>query len=227
MSISLNFSGEVKEAKKFLSSFENLGTATEYEALRVRIGSSGVTLYNSGKVVIQGRDEENVKHLVLEALKNDEEHIIGIDETGRGERTGPFVVCAVLGNKDELRELRDSKKARKLDEKYRLATALSLANVTVSLNSEEVDRARERGLTLNGIEAKIIANIGRIFADLGENAVIRIDGQPLNSSMKGVEFVVKGDDKVPVIGAASVIAKKTRDISGDKNSRKTWRTKEK
>ena len=227
MSVSLNFSGsgEAKEAERFLKSFENLGTATEYELLRVRIGQSSVTLYTSGKVVIQGKDERNVQRLVEEALKGEGELIVGIDETGRGESTGPFVICAVLGENNGLRELRDSKKAKKLDDKYRLATANSLANVTVSLNSEEVDRARKRGLTMNEIEARIIADMGKIFSDLGEKAVIKVDGQPLNSSMRGVEFLVKGDDKVPVIGAASVIAKKTRDISGDKKSRETWRVK--
>ena len=56
---------------------------------------------------------------------------------------------------------------------------------------------------------------------------VKIDGSPLKGVKPGALFMVKGDDKEPVIGSASVLAKHFRDESKDKKKRLTWKTKKK
>ncbi|MFH1586754.1 MAG: DUF3378 domain-containing protein [Candidatus Diapherotrites archaeon] len=222
----LNFSsGEKGKMKKILEEFPQIGTNTQYEEYRCKIGACTVTLYSTGRVVIQGETSELVKGMVLGKMDLKEELVFGIDETGRGESTGPFVVTGVLGDRNKLRGLRDSKKMSDIQSAYKLATANSMARITVSLNSGQIDRVRNKGLTMNEIEAKIVDSMAKLMGELGENAQIRVDGSALNTKEKGIEFLVKGDDKDSVIGAASVIAKAVRDMSGDTGTRKSWKTK--
>ncbi|MFH1239712.1 MAG: DUF3378 domain-containing protein, partial [Candidatus Diapherotrites archaeon] len=91
----LNFSREEKEnLKKFLQKFPKKETKTKYEEMRVGIGDTSVTLYNTGKIVIQGKDSSKVKEMILDFMaEKDEGLVFGIDETGRGERAGPFVIA--------------------------------------------------------------------------------------------------------------------------------------
>jgi len=130
----LNFEkNEVPKIKNFLNSFEKKETTTQFQELRSKIGKSTITLYSSGKIVIQGTDHEKVKQQILNSLSLKKELMIGVDEVGRGEDFGPFVICGVIGDKNKLRELRDSKKTKKIDEKFLIATKNSQANVCVSL----------------------------------------------------------------------------------------------
>lgn len=222
----LNFGAQEKERiKDFLKRFERAETKTGFEEFRVKAEGNTVTLYSSGRVVIQGDGCGKFRDELLRNLNPKTEEVLGIDETGRGESSGPMVVCGVLGETASLLELRDSKKVRNMAAKYKTATANSLANATVSLNAKFIDRLRAKGMNLNQIEAKIIDSIAGAFAGLGEDAKVRVDGSAMDVRSREVEFIVKGDDREPVIGAASVIAKHTRDISGDIETRKGWRKK--
>ena len=51
-----------------------------------------------------------------------------------------------------------------------------MASIVVSLNSGEIDRARNKGLTMNEIEAKIVDSMAKLMRELGEKAKIRVDG---------------------------------------------------
>ena len=93
----LNFSKEEKkEILNFLRSFDEEKTKTSFEEFRCKIGKSTVTLYTSGKLLLQGDDCEKARDLVLKNVKVKNELILGIDETGRGEDFGPFVIAGVL-----------------------------------------------------------------------------------------------------------------------------------
>ncbi|MBS3063801.1 MAG: hypothetical protein J4203_08135 [Candidatus Diapherotrites archaeon] len=224
----LNFGKHEKEPiKKFLSLFPSLETKNEFEELRCRMGASTLTLYHTGKLTIQGRDHAEVKKVLLEGLGLADSMVIGVDETGRGEDSGPFVIASVLGPTNRLRELRDSKKTSDVAAKYDLVTEHSLANLVFSLNSEYVDRLRRKGHTLNDIEAKAVDAMLGFFEALDEKHRIVVDGSPLKVKSKGVEFMVKGDDLEPVVGAASIAAKHVRNLSADKKKRETWQKKEK
>ncbi len=117
----LNFSKEEKkEVLNFLQAFPEKKTKTSFEEFRCKIGKSTVTLYTSGKLLLQGDDCEKARDLVLKKVKVENELILGIDETGRGEDFGPFVIAGVLAKPNAMRELRDSKKVKNLDEKAKL-----------------------------------------------------------------------------------------------------------
>ncbi len=224
----LNFGKKEKAVvKEFLERFPPLGLGNEYEEARCKIGESTVTLYTSGKVVIQGNDAEHVMKLFLEGLNLADSLVLGIDETGRGEDFGPFVIAGVLGQTNKLREMRDSKKTQDVAAKYDLVTKHSLANVAFSLNAEFVDRLRKDGHNLNEIEAKAIDALVGFFKALGETPRIVVDGSPLRTKEKGIEYLVKGDDLEPVVGAASLVAKHLRNASKDQAERKTWQKKAK
>ncbi|MFH1224276.1 MAG: DUF3378 domain-containing protein [Candidatus Diapherotrites archaeon] len=219
----LNFSPADKPAiSGFMLRFPPAETKTQFEESRVKAGGCTITLYTSGKVVIQGEGCEKLKGALLAELGNSNELVLGIDETGRGEKTGPFVISAALGETAKLRELRDSKKTRDIAGKYKTATANSLANATLSLNAEMLARLHARGITLNKAEEIFIDSAAELFSSLGEKTKTKVDGSPMRVRTKNAEFIVKGDDKEPVIGAASVIARHVRDISGDKRKRKGW-----
>ncbi len=221
----LNFGSEQKEQIiKVLSKFEDKKTKTDFEEKRVKIDESTVTLYSSGKLVIQGKDSEKISEELLRIIKVKSKTVIGIDETGRGELTGPFVISAVLGENGKLLELRDSKKIKNLKEKNDLATENSKSQIIFSLNAEYIDELRNKGETMNSIEEKAINSIIDFFDSVKEESEVLIDGKKMNGIKKGT-FIVKGDDLEPVIGAASVLSKNFRDNSKDKNKRKSWKTK--
>lgn len=223
---SLNFkAGEKAKVKAFLKGFEVRETKTEYEEFRCRIGKSVVTLYSSGKVTVQGPDSGQVKDLLLEALRGKGERVLGIDETGRGEKTGPFVIVGVLGNTEDFREFRDSKKIKglNLERKSELVKKKAEAVAVFSLNPAEIDELREAGLTLDGIEAQVINQMADFFGRKKKGLKVKVDGGRLKGVKKGIEFIVKGDDREPIIGAASIVAKNTRNHSKNRQERKTWK----
>lgn len=223
---SLNFkAGEKARVKAFMKGFEGKETKTEYEEARCLIGKSIVTLYSTGKVTVQGPDSGRVKDLLLEALRGEGELVLGIDETGRGEKTGPFVIVGVLGNTEDFREFRDSKKVKglRLEEKSDLVKKKAEAVAVFSLNPGEIDELREAGLTMDSIEAQVINQMAEAFRRKDKTLKVKVDGQRLKGVEKGVEFIVKGDDLEPIIGAASIVAKETRNRSENRQVRKTWK----
>ncbi len=217
----LNFSGEDKQPiLLFLKRFPEMKTKSIFELLRCKIGKSTVTMYASGKLVLQGSDCHAVKEKVLKALDIGNEVILGIDEVGRGEATGPFVVAAVLAKPSRLRELRDSKKVKNIEEKRSIVEQKALAISVFSISSQHLSRLHEKGINLNQIEVRAINAWHDFFAGLGKRVLV--DGNPLKGCKKGVQFLAGGDDINPVIGAASVVAKSVREKSKDKGKRAGW-----
>ena len=180
-----------------------------------------VTLYSSGKLVIQGKKEQEVKEFALSELLPHEEIELGIDEAGRGEGSGPLVVAGVLGDKNRLRELRDSKKTHDIEGKRQIVSENALAIATAEFSSAFIDSERRKGMTLNEIQAKAAKAINFALNPRSKFPVI-VDGRPLKGC-NGYRFVVNGDDLNPVVGAASVVAKSARANSKDKAKRKTWK----
>lgn len=133
--------------------------------------------------------------------------IAGIDEAGRGPLAGPVVAAAVI--LDPVRPiggLRDSKlltaaARERLAAEIRanaLAWAVALADVA------EID-------DLNILRATLVA-MQRAVAALGvapEEALV--DGNRCPELPCRVRAIVKGDRDVPVISAASILAKTARD----------------
>jgi len=225
----LNFSAaEKKKVADYLRRFEQTEPANKFEEARCKIGDCVAILYSSGKLLIQGNGSEKVKEKILEEIGLADELFLGIDEAGRGESSGPLVVAGVLGKVNSLRELRDSKKTRNIVEKRGIVLGNSIANFAVSVSAEAIDGMRSQGKNMNAIEAEIIDSIvSAARKSCKEEFRVIVDGNPLQVTVEGVEFLPKADDLNPVVGAASVLAKATRDESADKTVRKSWKTKEK
>lgn len=133
--------------------------------------------------------------------------IAGVDEVGRGPLAGPVVAAAVILNPQKpINGLLDSKL---LDESQRDKLDIvirrdALAYCVCEASVEEID-------TINILHASMLAM---------QRAVERLDIQPHLALIDGnrcpsldcsTQAVVKGDQRVQSISAASIIAKVTRD----------------
>lgn len=132
--------------------------------------------------------------------------IVGIDEVGRGCWAGPLVAGAVLlGAK--VPGLKDSKKLSKLQrEKLALAIAESGAQIGLGwVTPAEVD---ELGLT----QAVRVAMKRALDQVAGPYSEVVIDGN-LNflAHLPETKALIKADDTVPAVSAASIVAKVARD----------------
>jgi ribonuclease HII len=130
--------------------------------------------------------------------------IAGVDEVGRGPLAGPVVAAAVilLGGVDGLAD----SKVLKAERREQLATALRRsARIGIGAASvAEIDR-------LNILQASLLA-MRRAVARLGcLPDLALVDGNRAPDLPCPVETVIDGDAQVPAIGAASIIAKVTRD----------------
>jgi len=133
--------------------------------------------------------------------------IAGVDEVGRGPLAGDVLAAAVI--LDPLRPvsgLRDSKKlsvvrreqlAAQIREQ---ALAWSVARATVA----EIDE-------LNILQASLLAMHRAVRALQPQPAYVLVDGNRLPRWDYASEPVVKGDDRVAAIAAASILAKVQRD----------------
>jgi ribonuclease HII len=132
--------------------------------------------------------------------------ICGIDEVGRGPLAGPVVAAAViLPRRGRPRGLDDSKQLT-AEAREELAAAIRrIGFVGVGVASvEEID-------TLNILRAAHLA-MRRAFDALPQAPVAAIvDGNMAPDLPCPVECVIDGDAIVPIVSAASIIAKVERD----------------
>ncbi|WOG30408.1 ribonuclease HII [Endozoicomonas sp. 8E] len=133
--------------------------------------------------------------------------VCGVDEVGRGPLCGPVVTAAVILDPDNpIAGLNDSKK---LPEKKRDALFEEIKEKALawSIGRAEVHEIDE----LNILHATMLA-MQRAVAGLSVKPELAlIDGNRCPDLPCPAEAVVKGDGSVPEIGAASILAKVTRD----------------
>lgn len=144
-------------------------------------------------------------------------YIVGIDEAGRGPLAGPvaigiFVIAENKLKKLKLTGLKDSKKLskQKREEWRREIIKMKkegIADFAVVLVSEKhIDKNRIHNSIKFGIEKGIkklkIGNKDKIFLD---------GGLKLDNKFVFQKTVIKGDEKIPVISLASIMAKTERD----------------
>lgn len=133
--------------------------------------------------------------------------IAGVDEAGRGPLAGPVVAAAVIldGNR-EIEGLADSKT---ISEKTRLKLAdqirqNSIAWSIAQVEHEEIDK-------LNILNASMLAMQKAVMGLDLEPDHVQVDGNRCPQLNCSVEAIIKGDSLIKAIGAASILAKVSRD----------------
>lgn len=159
-------------------------------------------------------------------LKKGIQYIIGIDEVGRGPIAGPVTVCAfAIQQNDTPSFAKLSKKlgitdSKKLTEKKRSELSKILCAMQVHGECDfSIQSSSAQVIDRQGITTAIRAALRKALDDVctrqkisPDQVVVFLDG----SLYAPVEFVhqetiIKGDGLVPVISAASILAKVHRD----------------
>ena len=139
-------------------------------------------------------------------------YIAGVDEAGRGPIAGPVFAAAVILDKNKpIYGLADSKK---LSKKKRIALSSlirknSLAYSVSMIESQIIDK-------INILQASLLAMKRSILSLSIQPNIVKIDGNQVPNFNKAVtdfylESIIKGDEKVQEISAASIMAKVYRD----------------
>lgn len=148
--------------------------------------------------------------------------ICGVDEAGRGPVIGPLIVSGVAMEDDSALDGLGIKDSKKLTPSRREELAEKIRSlgevVTVQVPAEEIDILREE-MTLNELEVNLFASV----LDKLRPRVAYVDSADVNADRFGedigrkldldVEIISKhkADDLYPIVSAASIIAKTTRD----------------
>jgi ribonuclease HII len=144
-------------------------------------------------------------------------YVVGIDEAGRGPLAGPVSASAVFipqkyfTNAKKIKSVKDSKQLSERKRKEVFNELMKDKNIKwgIGIVSEKIiDK-------INILEATKLAMI-KAVKDLEKRNKVKVDFVILDGRMKinidiDQESIIKGDDKVFSISAASIIAKVIRD----------------
>jgi ribonuclease HII len=137
------------------------------------------------------------------------EIICGVDEAGRGPLAGAvFAAAVILDPARPIQGLRDSKKLSE-NRRTELAQKIkqnALAWSIAQCSEEEIDQ-------LNILHASMLAMRRAVEGLQVQPTLALIDGNRCPVMPVRSEAIVKGDDKVPAISAASILAKTARDAA--------------
>ena len=132
----------------------------------------------------------------------------GIDEAGRGPLAGPLVVAAVvLDPARRINGIADSKQLGEAEREklYVRITERAIAFSVVVIEVEEIDRINIFQATMHGMRRALLA-----LQPCPQIALV--DGNRLPPDLPcPARAIIGGDDSEPAIGAASILAKVTRD----------------
>ena len=133
--------------------------------------------------------------------------VAGVDEVGRGSLIGPVYAAAViLNNSIEKKLLKDSKSLSK--SKREILSKYIKKNSVWSIGKVSVREIE----SINILNASLLAMKRAIKKLKKKPSLVLIDGNKLPKIENyKLRSIIKGDQKIPSISAASIIAKVTRD----------------
>lgn len=155
-------------------------------------------------------------------MRKNQGYLIGIDEAGRGPLAGPIVVAGIriripatsnpkskIPNPKIRKLFQNIKDSKKLSEKQREEWHRLLTNHP----KIEWAAAKVWPKTIDRINIARAANLGasRVHKRLSPARCVLLDGGLKLPPRIPHRVVIKGDEKIPVIAAASIIAKVLRD----------------
>ena len=142
--------------------------------------------------------------------------IAGVDEVGRGSLVGPvFAAAVILKKKLNKKKLKDSKKLTKknreiLEKHIKKNSHWSIGSASL----KEIEK-------FNILNASLLAMKRAIIKLKIKPKQVLIDGNKVPKIKNyNLKYVIKGDEKIPEISAASIIAKVSRDRLITKMSKK-------
>jgi len=133
--------------------------------------------------------------------------IAGVDEVGRGSLIGPVYAAAVILNKSIKKELlKDSKRLTKSNRE--VLSKYIKKNSVWSIGKASVKEIEK----INILQASLLAMKRAIKKLKKKPTHILIDGNKIPKiKYYNLKSIIKGDQKIPSISAASIIAKVARD----------------
>ncbi len=133
--------------------------------------------------------------------------IAGVDEVGRGCIAGPVVAAAVIFKRGiNLKFIRDSKKIP-FKERIEISEYIK-KNSFYSVGTSSVKEIFQ----LNILGASLLAMKRAILKLSIKPSLVLIDGIFAPEGLKNFKTIIKGDEKVKIISAASIVAKSYRDL---------------
>jgi len=146
------------------------------------------------------------------AFVSDDADVCGVDEAGRGPLAGPVVAAAVvLDRRRPIEGLRDSKLLTEL-QRVRLAAEIrrnAKAFAVGFATHQEIDG-------INILQASLLAMERAVLRLKLLPELVRVDGRQIpafrdHARLYRAEPIIDGDNLVPEISAASILAKVCRD----------------
>jgi ribonuclease HII len=131
----------------------------------------------------------------------------GVDEVGRGCLAGPVVSAAVILNKKtDLELIKDSKKIN-FENRLKISEYIK-KNSYYAVGIASVDEI----FNINILQASLLSMKRAIDKLSKKPELVLVDGPFAPKNLKNYKTIIKGDEKIKCISAASIIAKTYRDL---------------
>ena len=145
--------------------------------------------------------------LINDLIINETDIVAGVDEAGRGPLAGPVIAAAVILDPDKKIEgLCDSKKLTS-KRRFLVSEKIKLNSLAWSLGRADVEEI----VKINILQASLLAMKRAIEALKIKPDIVLVDGNFVPDVDFKKKAIIKGDNIIPAISAASIIAKVERD----------------